>query len=58
MRIQLEREGQTMEVNKVTVYLNEETEIRISVNKFGELVVNKSDSAITIIPQVSNEILV
>ena len=58
MRIQLEREGQTMEVNKVTVYLNEETEIRISVNKFGELVVNKSDSAITIIPQVSNEILI
>jgi hypothetical protein len=58
MILKLEREGEKIEVSKITIFLNEETEIRISVNQFGELVVNKSDSAINIIPQVSNEILI
>ena len=58
MTIKLEREGEKIEVGKITIFLNEGTEIRIQVNKFGELVVNKSDSALIIIPQVSNEILI
>lgn len=58
MTIKLEREGEKIEVSKITIFLNDETEIRVSVNKFGELVVNKSDSALIIIPQVSNEILI
>lgn len=58
MTIKLEREGEKIEVSKITIFLNDETEIRVSVNNFGELVVNKSDSALIIIPQVSNEILI
>ena len=56
-----QREVQELEVNKVTVLLNEDVEYQISVNKFGELVVQKQnfgegETPIILKPSVSNEI--
>lgn len=56
-----QREVQELEVNKVTVLLNEDVEYQISVNKFGELVVQKQnfgegETSIILKPSVSNEI--
>ena len=60
MNIQIDRNNEKQEVNKITVFLND-VEIEINVNKFGELVVNKQqygegESSLVIKPSMSNEI--
>lgn len=64
MKIQFnneQRDIQEHEVNKVTVLLNDDVEYQISVNNFGELVVQKQnfgdgETSIVLKPSVSNEI--
>lgn len=53
-------DSQEIEVRHITIYSGE-TEFKISVNKFGKLIINKQqygdgESAIQITPSVSNEI--
>ncbi|MDV3882968.1 hypothetical protein CMU04_06505 [Elizabethkingia anophelis] len=59
MKIQLDRNKETIEVNKVTIIMDDK-EFEISINKFGQLELNKGysegDTAIKIIPYMSNEI--
>lgn len=60
MQIQLDREVNTIEATNITIMVND-VEFRISVNKFNELVVNKTqygegEGSIVIKPSVSNEI--
>ncbi|HFI4796463.1 TPA: hypothetical protein ACGQK4_002182 [Elizabethkingia anophelis] len=61
MKIQLDRNKETIEVNKVTIIMDDK-EFEISINKFGQLEINKGysegDSAIKITPYMSNEIKV
>lgn len=61
MKIQLDRNKETIEVNKVTIIMDDK-EFEISINKFGQLEINKGysegDGAIKIIPYMSNEIKV
>ncbi|MDV3685286.1 hypothetical protein CMU45_02690 [Elizabethkingia anophelis] len=61
MKIQLDRNKETIEVKKVTIIMDDK-EFEISVNKFGQLEINKcyseEDGALKIIPSVSNEIRV
>ncbi len=53
---------QLLEHEKITIIIDSDTEFNIHLNKFGELVVNKShfgskSGAIKITPQSSNEII-
>jgi hypothetical protein len=56
------KEGiQEFEVKHLSIQLNEDTEIKIDINQFGELVINKQsfgkgNSSLSITPSVSNEI--
>ncbi len=50
-----------LKTDSIVINLNDDTEIRIRINQFGELVVNKQyygegESGIIIVPSVSNEI--
>jgi len=54
-------EKEELRNDSLLIKLNEDTEIRIKINQFGELVVNKQyygkdDSSLIIMPSVSNEI--
>lgn len=60
MEIQLNRNEERLNVNKVTIFVNN-TEFEISVNQFNELIINKQqydngETNIIIRPKVSNEI--
>ncbi|MVW92429.1 hypothetical protein FCL53_10680 [Elizabethkingia meningoseptica] len=59
MKIQLDRNKEFIEVKKVTIVMDNK-EFEVSVNKFGQLEINKcyseEDGALKIIPSVSNEI--
>lgn len=59
MKIQLDRNKEFLDVKKVTIVMDNK-EFEISVNKFGQLEINKcyseEDGALKIIPSVSNEI--
>ncbi|MCT4228697.1 hypothetical protein HZP39_04185 [Elizabethkingia anophelis] len=59
MKIQLDRNNEFIEVKKVTIVMDNK-EFEVSVNKFGQLEINKcyseEDGALKIIPSVSNEI--
>lgn len=60
-RRKFEGEELIQEVGKITVLLSDDVEYRVSVNQFGELVINKSqmgagESSIILLPSVSNEI--
>ncbi|MCL1655463.1 hypothetical protein M2T79_02560 [Elizabethkingia miricola] len=61
MKIQLDRNKENIEVKKVTIIMDDK-EFEISINKFGQLELNKchseGDTAIKIIPYMSNEIRV
>ncbi|MCT3817863.1 hypothetical protein HZP37_14580 [Elizabethkingia anophelis] len=61
MKIQLDRNKEFLDVKKVTIVMDNK-EFEISVNKFGQLEINKcyseEDGALKIIPSVSNEIRV
>jgi hypothetical protein len=58
---QPEQGVQKIQVKFLSIKLNEDTEIKIDINQFGELVINKQsfgkgNSSLTINPSVSNEI--
>ena len=60
MRIALDRKNEVLEVGKITILIDSKDFV-ISIDKFGELVINKcsygkESSSITIHPKVSNEI--
>lgn len=60
MKLKLKRDGEIIEVDKVTVLIDE-TEFRISVTKQGELIINKwamDEGAICVQPRAVNEIFV
>lgn len=49
------------EVSKITILTQDGSEIRISENKFGEIVINKfhiESCTIKIVPQSSNEVII
>lgn len=61
MKINIDKTESFIDVNKVVIQTNEDVEFTISIDKFGNLVVNKQqygdgDGNINIIPRVSNEI--
>ena len=62
MRVKLDNNNeQELDVRKVTVLLDDDIEYQISVNQFGELVVQKQnfgegEGSIVLKPSVSNEI--
>ena len=63
MKISINREDESQEVNKVIVHLNNDVDLIISQDKFGELVVTKvqhgeGESTIVVKPNVSNVIQV
>ena len=56
-----EKQKQEIDIRKITLSLNEDVDFIISIDKFGELVVQKQQygsgqSSIIISPRVSNEI--
>ena len=56
-----EKQKQEIDIRKITLSLNEDIDFIISIDKFGELVVQKQQygsgqSSIIISPRVSNEI--
>lgn len=60
MKIQIDRNKDTIDVRKVTIFLGE-TEFEIEINKFNELIIRKeqfdnNESCLIIRPKVSNEI--
>ena len=62
MKVQIKRDEEFIDLNKVVIRINE-VDFRISVNKFDELVINKYQSgdgegSLMIIPNVSNEIII
>ena len=62
MTIKLDNDdNKQLNIRKVTVLLNDDVEYQISINKFGELVVQKhnfadGEGSIVLKPSVSNEI--
>ncbi len=61
MKIIVNNNEQQIEARRITIVLNESVEFEISIDKFGELIVQKAnfgagDSSIVIKPKVSNEI--
>ena len=63
MLISINNEKTNQDVKSITVQLTDEVDIEISVNKFGELLINKQqfgegESSIIIKPRVSNEIII
>lgn len=61
MKIITNNNESQLEVRKITVFLHEDVEFEISINKFNELVITKGqfgegESAMLIKPSVSNEI--
>ncbi len=61
MEIIIGRNEQTIQAKKITIKLNDDIEFDISINNFGELVVNKGQFGpgtgdLIIKPSVSNEI--
>lgn len=60
MKVVLDRQPNSIEAYKVQIVLEDKT-FTISIDKFGELIINKSyygeeSNSITIHPKVSNEI--
>ena len=63
MEVIIDKRGDTpsIEAKKLTIKLNDDVDYEISVNKFGELVIQKQsyggeESSIVLKPSVSNEI--
>jgi hypothetical protein len=61
MNIKIDRKEDIVEVNKITIVANDDTEFTIHINNLNEIVIRKSHlgeggGAILITPRVSNEI--
>lgn len=62
MKVSTKRDEEFIDIDKITIRIDT-VDFRISVNKFGDLIVNKfqngdGESAVIILPNVSNEVRV